>query len=164
MQTASWDDLILQRAMVCTHERSNSRVWPSWSCSSLFFPEGSLVGGLPFVTEGLASVTGGLPSVTGGLPSVTGGRPPVTEGLPPVTGGDPSVTGGFPSGMESLPSVTRGLPSVTGGRPCVTGGLPSGRTSNVLNKKYTQICLHFSICACHPCAGAMLIFFLSFQF
>ncbi len=23
---------------------------------------------------------------------------------------------------------------------------------------------HFSICACHPCAGAMLIFFVSFQF
>jgi hypothetical protein len=25
-------------------------------------------------------------------------------------------------------------------------------------------CLHFSICACHPCAGAMLIFSVSFQF
>ena len=25
-------------------------------------------------------------------------------------------------------------------------------------------CLHFSICACHPCAGAMLIFSISFQF
>ena len=25
-------------------------------------------------------------------------------------------------------------------------------------------CLHFSICACHPCAGAMLIFSASFQF
>ena len=24
--------------------------------------------------------------------------------------------------------------------------------------------LHFSICACHPCAGAMLIFLVSFQF
>ena len=24
--------------------------------------------------------------------------------------------------------------------------------------------LHFSICACHPCAGAMLIFSISFQF
>ena len=24
--------------------------------------------------------------------------------------------------------------------------------------------LHFSICACHPCAGAMLIFSVSFQF
>jgi len=23
---------------------------------------------------------------------------------------------------------------------------------------------HFSICACHPCAGAMLIFSVSFQF
>ena len=25
-------------------------------------------------------------------------------------------------------------------------------------------CLHFSICACHPCAGDMLIFSVSFQF
>ena len=25
-------------------------------------------------------------------------------------------------------------------------------------------CLHFSICPCHPCAGAMLIFSVSFQF
>ena len=25
-------------------------------------------------------------------------------------------------------------------------------------------CLHFSICACHPCAGAMLNFSVSFQF
>ena len=24
-------------------------------------------------------------------------------------------------------------------------------------------CLHLSICACHPCAGAMLIFSVSFQ-
>ena len=32
--------------------------------------------------------------------------------------------------------------------------------------EYTTICytLHFSICACHPCAGAMLIFSVSFQF
>ena len=28
----------------------------------------------------------------------------------------------------------------------------------------TKNCLHFSICACHPCAGAMLIFSVSFQF
>ena len=27
-----------------------------------------------------------------------------------------------------------------------------------------EYCLHFSICACHPCAGAMLIFSVSFQF
>ena len=27
----------------------------------------------------------------------------------------------------------------------------------------TKNCLHFSICACHPCAGAMLIFSVSFQ-
>ena len=30
--------------------------------------------------------------------------------------------------------------------------------------KYNMLCLHFSICACHPCAGAMLIFSVSFQF
>ena len=28
----------------------------------------------------------------------------------------------------------------------------------------SKFCLHFSICACHPCAGAMLIFSVSFQF
>ena len=27
-----------------------------------------------------------------------------------------------------------------------------------------QFLIHFSICACHPCAGAMLIFSVSFQF
>ena len=31
----------------------------------------------------------------------------------------------------------------------------------ILHKKN---CLHFSICACHPCAGAMLFFSVSFQF
>ena len=30
-------------------------------------------------------------------------------------------------------------------------------------KKSRNNCLHFSICACHPCAGAMLIFSVSFQ-
>jgi len=30
--------------------------------------------------------------------------------------------------------------------------------------KSKKKCLHFSICACHPCAGAMLIFSVSFQF
>ena len=29
---------------------------------------------------------------------------------------------------------------------------------------YMILNLHFSICACHPCAGAMLIFSVSFQF
>ena len=27
-----------------------------------------------------------------------------------------------------------------------------------------RLCLHFSICACHPCAGAMVIFSVSFQY
>jgi hypothetical protein len=31
-------------------------------------------------------------------------------------------------------------------------------------KQRAKNCLHFSICACHPCAGAMLIFSVSFQF
>ena len=26
-----------------------------------------------------------------------------------------------------------------------------------------KYCLHFSMCACHPCTGAMLIFSVSFQ-
>jgi hypothetical protein len=29
---------------------------------------------------------------------------------------------------------------------------------------WTKNVIHFSICACHPCAGAMLIFSVSFQF
>ena len=29
---------------------------------------------------------------------------------------------------------------------------------------YHTNCLHFSMCACHPCAGAMLIFSVSLQF
>ena len=32
------------------------------------------------------------------------------------------------------------------------------------NASLKKNCLHFSICACHPCAGAMLIFSVSFQF
>ena len=32
------------------------------------------------------------------------------------------------------------------------------------NQNCKKNCLHFSICACHPCAGAMLIFSVSFQF
>ena len=31
-------------------------------------------------------------------------------------------------------------------------------------RRFWRFCLHFSICACHPCAGAMLIFSVSFQF
>ena len=30
--------------------------------------------------------------------------------------------------------------------------------------KSLKKCLHFSICACHPCAGAMLFFPVSFQY
>ena len=30
-------------------------------------------------------------------------------------------------------------------------------------KSCAENSLHFSICACHPCAGAMLIFSVSFQ-
>ena len=41
-------------------------------------------------------------------------------------------------------------------------------TTNAADSEHKWIsykkCLHFSICACHPCAGAMLIFSVSFQF
>ena len=40
---------------------------------------------------------------------------------------------------------------------------PFGRGKCGVSKKKKN-CLHFSICACHPCAGAMLIFSVSFQF
>ena len=51
----------------------------------------------------------------------------------------------------------------------VTESLPSGTKSivvyvNLPPKIQQKNCLHFSICACHPCAGAMLIFSVSFQF
>ena len=39
----------------------------------------------------------------------------------------------------------------------------SARTEVVCGQNKKK-CLHFSICACHPCAGAMLIFSVSFQF
>ena len=47
-------------------------------------------------------------------------------------------------------------------RPQLLGfvGLKYGMPSKELQNK----CLHFSICARHPCAGAMLIFSVSFQF
>ena len=31
-------------------------------------------------------------------------------------------------------------------------------------RSFAKNLLHFSLCACHPCAGAMLIFSVSFQF
>ena len=37
-------------------------------------------------------------------------------------------------------------------------------TSWQIAGEVTKNCVHFSICACHPCAGAMLIFSVSFQF
>ena len=41
-------------------------------------------------------------------------------------------------------------------------------TRNTLHQcsccRSSKNCVHFSICACHPCAGAMLIFSVSFQF
>ena len=49
---------------------------------------------------------------------------------------------------------------------CLSGALGAGFvgggvcTMLVRRKNW----LHFSICACHPCAGAMLIFSVSFQF
>ena len=34
----------------------------------------------------------------------------------------------------------------------------------LLREDFQKNLVHFSICACHPCAGAMLIFSVSFQF
>ena len=39
-----------------------------------------------------------------------------------------------------------------------------GRCSLEAGPKRKKNCVRFSICACHPCAGAMLIFSVSFQF
>ena len=43
-------------------------------------------------------------------------------------------------------------------------GIDSGRQAqNQLGNEQYTYCLHFSICACNPCAGAMLIFSTSLQ-
>ena len=44
--------------------------------------------------------------------------------------------------------------------------LAQGWRTQITNREVQtqKKCLHFSICACHPCAGAMLIFSVSFQF
>ena len=45
--------------------------------------------------------------------------------------------------------------------------VPNNKKANPPNKRKTQQpknLLHFSICACHPCAGAVLIFSVLFQF
>ena len=49
-------------------------------------------------------------------------------------------------------------PSLLDGLVCPDWSAELGNTS--VGKKL----VHFSICACHPCAGAMLIFSVSFQF
>ena len=43
-------------------------------------------------------------------------------------------------------------------------GQPPSPWSPRLFSVVSKNCVHFSICACHPCAGAMLIFSESFQF
>ena len=44
------------------------------------------------------------------------------------------------------------------------GTTPPSKKSEHAGRFSPKKCLHFSICACHPCAGAMLIFSVSFQF
>ena len=61
----------------------------------------------------------------------------------------------FSSRSRSLLARSR-APSGRRATPCVL--VPSRGTAPSKN------CVHFSICACHPCAGAMLIFSVSFQF
>ena len=60
----------------------------------------------------------------------------------------------FSSRSRSLLARSR-APSGRRATPCVL--VPSRGTAPSKN------CVHFSICACHPCAGAMLIFSVSFQ-
>ena len=47
---------------------------------------------------------------------------------------------------------------------CHTFQLSSGLRSHNTMVERTKNFVHFPICACHPCAGAMLIFSVSFQF
>lgn len=66
------------------------------------------------------------------------------------------------AGAAALPwPLTRGRDGPRGRR-----AQESGKSRTVLqrSRKWRKNWLHFSICACHPCAGAMLIFSVSFQF
>ena len=59
-------------------------------------------------------------------------------------------------GPARLASSRRGRSFLAGAGPAQP---PSGRLG-----PSQKNCLHFSICACHPCAGAMRVFSVSFEF
>ena len=138
----------MQRAMVCTHEHLNSRVWPSWSCSSLPFPERSLVGGLPFVAESLASVTGGLPCHA---------RPVLCHRKPPPCHGKPSpghgrrrlwhrripLWHGKPSLCHERPPLCHGRPPLCHGRPSLRQDIQCSK-QEIHKKKFTLLDLCMS--------------------
>lgn len=54
----------------------------------------------------------------------------------------------------------RGAVAISQSTPCGQNKSMDRSVSHLLQKNLD----HFSICACHPCAGAMLIFSVSFQF
>ena len=55
----------------------------------------------------------------------------------------------------------RASPCVRMARNDISPTLPRRQRRRVRGVKHF---VHFSICVCHPCAGAMLIFSVSFQF
>ncbi len=69
---------------------------------------------------------------------------------------------------QLLPPGARAWAPVAGvrGRLLLADARPAPAQTATVDtaKRLSKDCLHFSICACHPCAGAMLIFPVSFQF
>ena len=104
-----------------------------------------------------------LPRHTGGLAvgSTSGHGPAVPAGLRRVISWPrtpaPRAT------QEHVRAIPRASDYET--RPCgPKSGAPCKINTRKRSHKTRKNCVHFSICACHPCAGAMLIFSVSFQF
>ena len=79
------------------------------------------------------------------------------------------------AGNASSADQDRGTEARTGGLPeesAPSAPWPHKRSvdcetaprAEVAELDLSKNCVHFSICACHPCAGAVLIFSGSFQF
>ena len=62
--------------------------------------------------------------------------------------------------MKSRTAITK----ESEGKIAKTCSSNSSERNQIRKKERKKNLDHFSICACHPCAGAMLIFSVSFQF
>ena len=100
---------------------------------------------------------------------------PARPGLAPAgRGWAGNFAGGFECGLlQDHVALVRWLPATAlcdetphppHNPPFDPGWLEPARAGRDRPGPLQKNCLHFSICACHPCAGAMLIFSVSFQF